>query len=193
MTTAIYDNCRTGWNSCSTNASNERGLVNVLPTDADGLGLARRPSGVDIDIVIARSEIETGVSAHCDVAAARCIVKKRTVTDGRVEEPSPVEIECTNTASRVAPASRIAKERINAVGRIIIAGYVVFERFKTRGRVAAAGGVVHERIITEEGVRVDGIAAFLTSGLHSWEKPKTGEHERNQQERAQRRVVHSIS
>ena len=120
MTTAIYDNCRTGWNSCSTNASNERGLVNVLPTDADGLGLARRPSGVDIDIVIARSEIETGVSAHCDVAAARCIVKKRTVTDGRVEEPSPVEIECTNTVSRVASASRIAKERINTVSRIIM-------------------------------------------------------------------------
>ena len=120
MTTAIYDNCRTGWNSCSTNASNERGLVNVLPTDADGLGLARRPSGVDIDIVIARSEIETGVSPHCDVAAARCIVIKRTITDGRVEEPSPVEIECTNTVSRVASASRIAKERINTVSRIIM-------------------------------------------------------------------------
>src|SRR5438874_495219 len=166
MTTAIYDNCRTGWNSCSTNASNERGLVNVLPTDADGLGLARRPSGVDIDIVIARSEIETGVSAHCDVAAARCIVKKRTVTDGRVEEPSPVKIECTNTASRVAPASRIAKERINAVGRIIIAGYVVFERFKTRRRVGAAGCVAKERI--------NPVGHVVVAGRVAIERLKTG-------------------
>ena len=61
-----------------------------------------------------------GLQPSSKGARVRFSKGQRTVTDGRVEEPSPVEIECTNTASRVAPASRIAKERINTVSRIIM-------------------------------------------------------------------------
>ncbi len=70
--------------------------------------------------------------------------------------------ERTNTGRRVVVAI-VVFERASTDGRVRKGVRVVLERVPTDSRVADAA-VVQERVLPEEGVKVDGIAAFLANG-----------------------------
>ena len=69
-------------------AGDKGGPVDRLVADADGIGLARNPCVADIDIVIARGSIPTGVTAQGNIGVAGCVVVERLETDGRVACPA---------------------------------------------------------------------------------------------------------
>src|SRR5438874_968356 len=66
----------------------------------------------------------------------------------------------SSTNGRIGFAECVEFERGRSDGRVVAAVRVVFQRVRTDGRVADAT-LVQERIVTEKGVEVDGIAAFL--------------------------------
>ena len=82
------------------------GLISVA--NANGVCLACNPIVANIDIVIARSEVGTGVRSEADVIAAGG-AKKRAITDGRV----------------VAAAGVIRIERKMTVGRVVGGGWLI--------------------------------------------------------------------
>jgi hypothetical protein len=82
--------------------------VSLSRTDADGSGLTRNSSVADIDVVIARGEINAGLRAHSDVVAAG-IVLERISTIGRVIAAGCVAIERIKTVGRVEVAVVLLK------------------------------------------------------------------------------------
>jgi hypothetical protein len=86
VTAAIYDNCHTCRNGCPRDAGDKCGPVSLSRTDANGSRLTRNSRVADVDIVIARGEINAGFGAYRDVIAAGCVALKRPITVGRVIE-----------------------------------------------------------------------------------------------------------
>jgi hypothetical protein len=77
MTVGVYDNRYTCWNGCSTNPCNVCIRLRSGRPDADGAGLASNTLVADVDIVIAASEVLTGLVTKADVIAAGRIVIQR--------------------------------------------------------------------------------------------------------------------
>jgi hypothetical protein len=69
---------------CPTDAGDKSAVVRALFADTDFVGLARHSSVADINIVIARGEIPTGLKAQGDIAPAGCVIE-RLSTVGCVE------------------------------------------------------------------------------------------------------------
>ena len=115
-------------------------------------------------------------SSRSRVVATSCVEGERIPTGGRVSPALCVVLERSNTGSRVVVAGCVGHQRRRTDGRIPTPK-VAFERAPTDGRVADAR-MVQERVLTEEGVKVDGIAAFLAIRSRLRRKPRAGEHER---------------
>jgi hypothetical protein len=61
MTSVIYNNCYTCWNSRPANASDECGSLGSSLTYANGVGLASNTPIENINIVIPRGKVKTPV------------------------------------------------------------------------------------------------------------------------------------
>src|SRR5438046_10755024 len=72
----------------------------------------------DINIVIARGEIGTGENAQGDVATAAFVVLESVATDRRVTAAGGVAQERTITGGRIETASFIELERTGANSRV---------------------------------------------------------------------------
>ena len=114
--------------------------------DADGVGLARNTSVADIDIVIARGEIATGLKAQGDVVAAGGVANERMLTDGRVVVAGGVVNERIEHRWPCCVPVVLLKSACTTGGRVALPVVLFVERTHTVGRVVAAGGVVIERI-----------------------------------------------
>lgn len=109
-------------------------------TDTDGTGLALDIGGskverigiTNVNIKIARREIESGANAQCHVETAGGVALERRDTNGRV-----------------GVARGVVKERVGADGSVNVAFGVAKERFVTGGRVGEAAGVAKERMETD--------------------------------------------
>jgi hypothetical protein len=55
-----------------------------LRADADSVGLVSNTLVANIDIVIARGEVQTSFKAYCDITAAGGVAKERIKAVGRV-------------------------------------------------------------------------------------------------------------
>src|SRR5438034_1148739 len=138
MTTGIYDNCYSCWNSCPADASNKGVCLFSALADADGLRLARNTVITNIDVVNTCREISTASIAHCNVEAAGGVEKERESTVGRVVSAGCVAKERTATGGCIDGADRVAIERIKTNSRVADAGSAAKERGKTDGRIVGA-------------------------------------------------------
>jgi hypothetical protein len=75
--------------------------------DVNALGLLNKTRVADVDIVIARGEISSGLKAQCEVGAAG-VVQERTSTDGRVffaggvaRERATTDVSVSTTGARL--------------------------------------------------------------------------------------------
>ena len=75
--------------------------------NANGVGLSPNTFVADIDIVIARGEIQTGAKAQGDITVT-CVAIERQITVGGVVVAGDVEIERVSTVGRVAVAGFVA-------------------------------------------------------------------------------------
>src|SRR5438046_1810894 len=132
--------------------------------DTDGVGLASNALVADVDVVVARGEIQAGAIAQGDITAAS-VIKKRTVAIGHVVAAGSVAIKCLSAVGHVAAAGCVASERLPTSGRVRAAGCATKERRITSGRVPDAGGEAEERKITLSGVGI-GI-----SSVGGWDNP----------------------
>ena len=107
LTAAVYLN-RCAANRCPINAGHKRFRLGSLCANADGVGLGRNTSVADIDIVIARGEVDSGVNAKGDVVVAGGVGNERKSTISRVFDAGGVEIERVNTVGRVPKAGGVA-------------------------------------------------------------------------------------
>lgn len=82
--TGIINYHRIAGNDDTTNARDERICLRATRADADGVRLASDAGVADIDVVIARGEIYTGLIPQSDVVAAGGVEIERGVTAGRV-------------------------------------------------------------------------------------------------------------
>src|SRR6478672_7611355 len=109
MTRTInYD--RIAGNGDTTNARDERICLRAARADADGVRLASDAGVADIDIIIARGQIYTGLIPQSDVVAAGGIGIERGVTAGRVVAAGGVGMERIITDGRVVAALTSARE-----------------------------------------------------------------------------------
>jgi hypothetical protein len=64
--------------------------------DADDSGFCRDSAVPNVDVIVPDGEVETGLVAQCDVAAAGGVVSERKITGGRVVDADGVVIELPN-------------------------------------------------------------------------------------------------
>ena len=95
MTVGVYNNCYTCWNGRATNAGDKGVLMGSVSCRCGWFwSHLATPIVADVDIVIARGEITTGVEAQSDVDAAGCVLQERRMTNGRV-----IVAGCVETAA----------------------------------------------------------------------------------------------
>ena len=116
----------------------------------------------DIDIVIARGEIEAGVMAQGDVVVASVVLEER-----------------TDTVCGVVVAGSVAIERLEPVSRVGAAGVVGKERFKAKAGIPLARSQASENS-NAISVVVIGQRTIRICGLRIWQKPKAGQRERDE-------------
>ena len=106
---------------CLTDSSDERTCLRSLRADADCICVVNNARVADINIIIARTEVEPSGCAQGNVVVARCIVEERACPDAGVVIPRGV-----------------IKKGVGSVSRIVLADSVVKKTFKTRSGVASA-------------------------------------------------------
>ena len=99
--------------------------------DADRESFASDPIVADVNIEIARREVETCHRANGDVVVSGCVI-----------------VERCNPSCRIVVAGGVANKRSLTGGRVVVAGRVVEECKSTVGGVLAAACVVKERLVT---------------------------------------------
>ena len=114
-------------------------------SDADRAGVTSDTDVADIDIVMSRGEIGTGIRAQGDIVAAGSVKKKRTPTNGRVVVAGGVAKERLSANGRVEAADGVELERTITVGRVVDAGSVIGERIRASGTIEKPAGVAKER------------------------------------------------
>ena len=139
MTTAIYYNRDTGWNSCPTNASYVGARLPLA--DADGEGITTPAGTADIDVEIAVHDGKTGATAQRDVVAARCVSLQRSCPDRRVVVTSCI-ISCRRAVRGVGTASPVQAQSQKANGHIITAGRIQAHRMNANGNVKKSGPIL---------------------------------------------------
>ena len=109
--TSIINYDRIAGNGDTTNPRDERICLRAARADADGVRLASDAGVADIDIIIARGEIYTGLIPQSDVVAAGGVEIERGVTAARVFVASGVGIERRITAGRILAAACVEVQR----------------------------------------------------------------------------------
>jgi hypothetical protein len=79
-------------NRCSIDAGDKCLCLSSCPADSDRIGFGANTCVADIDVVIARGEIDAGVKAYCDVVIA-VVVKESVVAAGGVVGSGCVDIK----------------------------------------------------------------------------------------------------
>src|SRR6184192_383734 len=144
MTTGIYDNCYSCWNSCPADAGNKGVCLFSALADADGLRLARNTVITNIDVVNTCREISTGSIAHCNVIAAGCVAQERIRAVSRI-------------IAAIGKLIRRSKQGLIA-GRSVIAAALIADQgpVSNSGVVTTGAGTViatKERLVTESGIK----------------------------------------
>jgi len=116
MTAGVYDNWYTSGNCCPTDAGDIGGRLRSCLADADGAVVGSSTSVADIDITIARGDIDAGEIAQCDVAATSAAAKC-CITDGSIGAAGGVSKKRKGTDTRVGTtavraSSGVVSERI---------------------------------------------------------------------------------
>src|SRR5262249_604788 len=105
---------------------------------------------------------------------------------GRVVVAGQVVMERPHTDGRIFPSDCVVEERLRINGRVPTANLIVHERFKTNGRVLRSGCEIKEGLMSFSGVLVKLVSVrWRANGSCRGRKPKTGECERNKNQRFQ--------
>jgi hypothetical protein len=157
LTVGVYNNsCTCDWYSKDTSDKGARLSFHVA--DADRESLASNPIVADVNIEIARREVETCHGANrdvvvsgcvivercnpsCRIVVAGCVANKRSLTGGRVVVAGCVVEECKSTVGGVLAAVCIVKERLVTVGYVFDACRIAKKRERSVGRVSDSNGV----------------------------------------------------
>src|SRR5262249_19203871 len=168
--------------------------------------------GVTTDrcIMISASVAEQRAITDRCVVVSGGMAGKREHSIGCVEAAAFVKDERVSSNSRVLCAGGVEQKRCSAhcgIGIRIVEG----QRSAANTCVGAASAIQKERTPTKccisraIGDRIECVAAFRcceiiiasvrrwTDCLYLWQKRKAGKHERNDEERGQRRAVHQLS
>src|SRR5262249_35750164 len=122
VTSAIDQDRDAAGHSHAKNAGDISVLMSWFGADADGFGFARRTNVTDINIVTASSEIEAGLKAHGNVAAAGGIASERIKAVGGVVAADGVVIERLETVARVGQPVGVIIKCIITRGGVVSAG-----------------------------------------------------------------------
>src|SRR5438105_13893760 len=113
MTAGVYDNCYTSCNGCLTDAGDIGRRLRSYRADADGAVVGSITSVADIDIAIARGEIEAGDIAQCDVAATSAAAEC-CITDGSIGTAGGVKKKRKGADARVGTTAVSARSGLLA-------------------------------------------------------------------------------
>src|ERR1051326_7590448 len=141
-------------------ALHESALLNSLPSDANGIGVARRTGGANVDVIVAVGQATPGTRTQTDVIRAGNVFE-RVRAIRRVVIADFIHIERIITGRSVAIADGIKAERTNPGSGIDVTGCIVEKRAISGGRVEVAvtvgvSGIVIERFIPGSRVAVAG-------------------------------------
>src|SRR5215470_9935260 len=110
---------RAAGNCCSAD-SPDKSVGDICIADPDGVALARHALNVktNIDIIIARREVEAGHVAQGCIGVASANVSQRTVAYPSVAGAGGVPQKRTRTISDIAFSLCVKEERVNTFGRV---------------------------------------------------------------------------